>query len=156
MSVGGLGNSESLTKQTVSSSPVSVSDQGVVYQPRAGGKGSKINSPNTRFDIKLGKGASYTVNNGVGAEDLAHQFDNFAKTIADGLATATATNHSVDTNAGGGADTVTGAVNKRLEDQIENAPDDAANRKHASWILIGAIGFIALSLVLLLGRKKKA
>lgn len=136
-------SSDSKTKQTTTDKSIQVADQGIAYQP--------ISSNNPRSSIRVGKGASLVVNNGLSAED----FNAGLSALADSLHAGGDANPDHDEQAFNQA--VLSALERRTEANTDRAVDEvktgapSAIGKYVLWG-VGLVVVFAIALVL---RKSK-
>lgn len=126
MGLGGIGSSESSTSQeTLTVDNRSVADgNAVIWSPR--------NSGNPRNILRLGRGASYTVNNGIGGDALAalqSRIDILGRAVGLGSDEAA-------------ADKIRGSLTERTSGQIEDGPGESKKLGLVNWILIVAGAFV--------------
>jgi len=99
------------------------------------------NSNNPKFNLKLGRGASYVVNQSAGFDlDTLKQF---GSSLFAGM-------------AGMGqppTDPITQAATDRATEQIETAPEEAKKQPLSMWILIGAGTLVLLFAIFVKGKR---
>jgi LPXTG-motif cell wall-anchored protein len=124
--------SENESNTNAPNNSITASDQALVNAPRRSG--------NTNVSLKLGKGATYAPQFGVGGDELQA----FGNSLLAGLADM----------GGSPSNRIEQAAGERAAEQAIEAPKAATQLGKANWILI-AVGAVLLVGVVFLKRKKK-